>query len=389
MFHDVQPERTATLVESGKDQAQRGAVDRERIDAAHAFAPADPVAADPGLGAKVAFLSSPESYVEPTKRVEVLETHMSWVFLTDTTAWKLKKPARTPYLDFSSEALRRADCEEELKLNRRLAADVYEAVVPLALDARGRLRLGADGHAVDWLVRMRRLPSDRMLDRLLRQNTLKPGELEHAIERLACFYRDAPRVAMPPARYRARFVEEIAENRRELATPAYELPLESVGTTCARQLSLLSARSDLFDARVERIVEGHGDLRPEHICLEERAKIIDCLEFSPELRLLDPADELSFLALECERLGSPELASTIFATYTAVTGDAPPAVLLEFYQSFRASVRARIAIRHLADAAPREPARWLGQARGYLTLAREHAERCTSPSSAKVSDRRQ
>jgi aminoglycoside phosphotransferase family enzyme len=382
MFHDVQPERAAALVESRKDQAQPAGVGRERIDA-------DPAAADPGLGAKVAFLSNPESYAEPTTRVEVLETHMSWVFLTDTTAWKLKKPARTRYLDFSSEALRRADCEEELKLNRRLSDGVYEAVVPLALDAQGRLRLGADGHAVDWLVRMRRLPGARMLDRLLREHALKPAEIERAIERLSRFYCDAARVAMPPARYRERFVEEIAENRRELATPAYELPLEPIEATCASQLALLSFRADLFEARAGRLVEGHGDLRPEHICLEERPQIIDCLEFSPELRLLDPADELSFLALECERLGSPELASTIFATYTAVTGDAPPAVLLDFYRSFRASVRARIAIRHLADAAPREPVRWLGQARAYLTLAREHVERCTSSSSAEVSDRRQ
>jgi aminoglycoside phosphotransferase family enzyme len=234
---------------------------------------------------------------------------------------------------------------------------------------------------------MRRLSGDRMLDRLLRQNTLKPGELEHAIERLACFYRDAPRVAMPPARYRGRFAEEIAENRRELATPAYELPLESVEKICARQLALLSAHPGLFDARVAHIVEGHGDLRPEHICLEARPQIIDCLEFSRELRLLDPADELSFLALECERLGSPELASTIFATYTAVTSDAPPVVLLDFYRSFRACVRARIAIRHLADAAPREPAHWSAQARAYLALAREHVERCTSLS-AQASDHR-
>jgi uncharacterized protein len=330
---------------------------------------------DPGLGAKVAFLSRPESYPIPTMRVDAVETHMSWVFLTDRDAWKLKKPVRTRYLDFSTEALRRADCEQELRLNRRLADGVYEGTLPLAVDAEGRLRLGAGGYVVDWLVRMRRLPGGRMLDRLLRERALEPGEIERAIERLARFYRDAPRVVMPSTRYRTRFVEEIAENRRELATPAYGLPLESIETTCTRQLALLSARPELFDARAGRIVEGHGDLRPEHICLEETPQIIDCLEFSRELRLLDPADELAFLALECERLGSPGLAATIFATYAAVTGDAPPETLVDFYQSYRACVRARIAIRHLADTAPREPARWSAQARAYLALARDHIER--------------
>jgi len=353
---------------------------RERIDAARPVASADRAAADPGLGAKVAFLSRPESYSEPTKAVDVLETHMSWVFLTETTAWKLKKPVRSRYLDFSTEAARRLDCEEELRLNRRLSEGVYLGSVPLALDADRGLCLGAGDNVVDWLVKMRRLPGERMLDRLLRERMLRCEDLVRAIERLARFYRDAAPVSMLPAQYRARFVAEIAENRRELGAPVYGLPLESIEATCAQQLALLERQPGLFDERVftGRIVEAHGDLRPEHICLEERPQIIDCLEFSRELRLLDPVDELGFLALECERLGAPELATTIFGTYTAVTGDAPPAVLVHFYQSYRACVRAKIAIRHLADTAPREPAKWPAQARAYLTLARGHLERCTA-----------
>ena len=353
---------------------------RERIDAARPVASADRAAADPGLGAKVAFLSRPESYSEPTKAVDVLETHMSWVFLTETTAWKLKKPVRSRYLDFSTEAARRLDCEEELRLNRRLSEGVYLGSVPLALDADRGLCLGAGDNVVDWLVKMRRLPGERMLDRLLRERMLRCEDLVRAIERLARFYRDAAPVSMLPAQYRARFVAEIAENRRELGAPVYGLPLESIEATCAQQLALLERQPGLFDERVftGRIVEAHGDLRPEHICLEENPQIIDCLEFSRELRLLDPVDELGFLALECERLGAPELATTIFGTYTAVTGDAPPAVLVHFYQSYRACVRAKIAIRHLADTAPREPAKWPAQARAYLTLARGHLERCTA-----------
>jgi aminoglycoside phosphotransferase family enzyme/predicted kinase len=359
---------------------------RERIEAARPFAPADPAVVDPGLGAKVAFLSRPESYAEPTKRVEVLETHMSWVFLTDTTAWKLKKPVRSRYLDFSTEAARRVDCEEELRLNRRLSEDVYLGSVPLALDADGGLRIGGADNVVDWLVKMRRLPGERMLDRLLRERKLQREGFARVIERLARFYRDAAPVTMLPAQYRARFVAEIAENRRELGAPVYGLPLESIEATCAQQLALLERQPGLFDERVftGRIVEAHGDLRPEHICLEESPQVIDCLEFSRELRLLDPADELGFLTLECERLGAPELATTILGTYTAVTGDAPPAVLVHFYQSYRACVRAKIAIRHLADAAPREPAKWPAQARAYLALAREHLQRCAAAELARA-----
>jgi aminoglycoside phosphotransferase family enzyme len=335
-----------------------------------------PPASDPGSGPKLAFLCRPESYPSPTRCVELVETHMSWVFLTDTEGWKLKKPVRTRYLDFSSAALRRADCEEELRLNRRLTDGVYRGVVPLSLDAEGRLTLGADGRPVDWLVRMRRLPAERMLDRLLRERAMRPEALEPAVERLAAFYREAPRIDMPAARYRERFAAEIAENRRELARPAYGLPRETVEALCASQLELLEQRAPLLAERTARVVEAHGDLRPEHVCLEKPPQIIDCLEFSRELRLLDPADELSFLALECERLGAPELGPTIFGAYARITGDAAPAPVLDFYRSFRAALRARIAIGHLADAAPREPARWTAQAERYVLLARAYAERC-------------
>ncbi|HUH93849.1 MAG TPA: AAA family ATPase [Casimicrobiaceae bacterium] len=331
---------------------------------------------DPGLGPKLAFLCRRESYPHTTSRVDVVETHMSWVFLTDSEAWKLKKPVRTRYLDFSSEPLRRADCEAELRLNRRLSDDVYRAVVPLSLDADGRLTLGADGRAIDWLVRMRRLAAERMLDRLLGKRAVRPEALEPAIERLAAFYRDAPGIDMAHTRYRERFAEEIAENRRTLIRPAYGLSRSVVDGVCDAQLELLEALAELLGARAARVVEAHGDLRPEHICLETPPQIIDCLEFSRELRLLDPADELAFLALECERLGAPELGGAILAVYTRVTGDAPPPLLLDFYRSMRAGLRARIAIAHLADAAPREPARWTAQAEAYLALAGAYARRC-------------
>ena len=141
---------------------------RERIDTIRPFAPANRRTVDPGLGAKVAFLSRTESYAEPTERVEVVETHMSWVFLTDTTAWKLKKPVRSRNLDFSTEAARRANCEEELRLNRRLSAGRIPWHRCRSRSTPGVACDWAKGDTVvDWLVKMRRLPGERMLDRLL------------------------------------------------------------------------------------------------------------------------------------------------------------------------------------------------------------------------------
>src|SRR5690348_10060399 len=118
----------------------------------------------PGIEQKVAFLSRPESYPGHVELVERKETHMSWIFLTEMHVWKLKKPVRTDYSDFSTVEARRHNASNEVRLNRRLTKDVYLGVVPLALASGGSLRLGGDGEAVDWLVVMRRLPANRMLD---------------------------------------------------------------------------------------------------------------------------------------------------------------------------------------------------------------------------------
>ena len=348
-----------------------GAVNRCSADT-HALA-----AVDPGLGAKVAFLSLPASYPEPTSQVDTVETHMSWVFLTDRHAWKLKKPVRSHDVDFTLEFARRLNCGEELRLNRRLSDDVYLDIVPLLLDAGGRLRLAGDGRAIDWLVKMRRLPAARMLDCLILGGLATSQDVQRVVTRLARFYRDSAPVAVAGAAYRDEFAKGIAENLRELSIPAYGLSAELIAAIAMQQRGLLEQWPELLDerARAGRIIEAHGDLRPEHICLEGAPQIIDCLEFSRALRILDPADELAFLALECERLGAPAFAATIFETYAEVTDDVPPAPLLAFYRSYRACVRAKLAIRHLDDPTPREPSKWAVHAQNYLQLARQYGAR--------------
>ncbi len=330
--------------------------------------------ADPGLGAKVAFLSLPASYPEATTQVATVETHLSWVFLTDRHAWKLKKPVRSPDFDFTTVTARRLNCAEELRLNRRLSDDVYLDIVPLSLDGGGRLQFSADDHAIDWLVKMRRLPAARMLDRLIVGGVATNDDVRHVVCRLARFYGASAPVGISGTDYREGFAQNIAANLRELGAPAYGLPAELIASIGRQQRTLLEHRPELFDARAQsgRIIEAHGDLRPEHICLEAEPQIIDCLEFSRELRILDPADELAFLALECQRLGAPAFAATIFETYTGITGDLPPPPLLAFYRSYRACVRAKLAIWHLNDPEPREPSKWVARAQDYLQLASWH-----------------
>jgi uncharacterized protein len=332
----------------------------------------------PSLESKVAALCQPGAYPEIPPRVEAMETHMSWVFLTRAHVFKLKKPVRYDGLDFSTPEARLFFCDEELRLNRRLAADVYLDVVTLRQDAAGALRIGTEGTVVDWLVMMRRLPATIMLDHLLAQKQAQAGQIREVATTLADFYRGLPPAITDPARYLERLARDIDELERKLCDPDVAFREEETRRLCARLRSILRARPDLFASRVQagKIVEGHGDLRPEHICMETPPVVIDCLEFSVELRTLDIADELGFLALECERLSAPHLGAVLFDVYGERTGDRPDAALIDYYQALRACVRAAIAIWHLKESRYRGLAKWPMRARHYLQLAEQHLQRC-------------
>lgn len=328
------------------------------------------------LAQKVAFLSSPDAYPEAPRQVEAVETHLSWVFLTDRHAWKLKKPQRLDHHDLSTAAAREHHCRVELRLNRRLAEDVYLDVVPLFAVPPERLSFAAEGEPVEWLLKMRRLPRSLMLDTLLRGHELRRRDLHGLLELLACFYRMSAPEPLTGAHYRGRIAARVAENTRELARFPREIPADAAPRLAGRQLAFMRLESQLIDGRVDAglVVEGHGDLRPEHICLETQPRIIDCLEFSRELRIVDPAAELGFLALECERLGAEEAASWILPMYAEISGDRVDPRLVHFYQSVHACIRARLAMGHLLDPASDHHGRWPPVARRYLELAASHLD---------------
>ncbi len=333
-------------------------------------APTDPV----GLALKVEFLKRPESYPESPHTVEPLETHLAWVFLTDRHAYKLKKPVRLPFLDFRTTEARRLDAEAEVLLNRRLAPGVYLEVVPLTVDHAGHLRLGPDGTPVDWLVKMRRLPRGRMLDIAIAARTIERSALRPVAEHLAGFYRQAQVAGLTPQGYRDWLRAEIDAHALALEEPRYDLPGTTIRETAAAQRAFLKQQAGTLDARVlaGRIIEGHGDLRPEHVCLGPPPVIIDCVEFNRDFRILDQADELAYLGMECERLGDAEVGAALLAHFRRASGDDPPDLLVHFYKSFRALLRAKLAAWHLDDRTVARPSLWVNRARTYLTLARQH-----------------
>lgn len=329
------------------------------------------------LDTKVSFLRRPDAYPDRPDRVETLETHMSWVFLTDRFAYKLKKPVRYAYLDFRTLEARRQDCLEEVRLNRRLAEQIYLGLVPITEDASGALYLDGEGRTVDWLVHMRRLPEGRMLDHLLTAGKAKPEDMHRVGQRLAYFYRDEPPIESDPHEYLIGFEDDLDENLDELTDPFFGLPTDRIERICDRQRCFLTNHPGPLHQRVNQgwLIEGHGDLRPQHVCLMEEPVVIDCLEFKRSFRILDAADELAYLALECERLEAPWASDQLFAPYCAITGDQPPPAVVSFYKSFRAVLRAKIAIWHNREQNVAQPQKWIRRALHYLDLAERHAER--------------
>jgi aminoglycoside phosphotransferase family enzyme len=332
---------------------------------------------DVDLPTKVTFLRRPDSYPERPSQVDVIETHMSWVFMTDEHVYKLKKPVRHSFVNFGTLEARSYYCQEAIRLNRRLAEDVYLGVVSLTVDRSGELRLGGGGKPVESLVKMRRLPRDRMLDRAIEQDSVSLEEVQRLAQVLAAFYRHAKSMTISAEEYRKRLRRDIKINYQELLDPDYPLPPTRLEHLQAKQLGLLENEPQLFASRVEadRIIEAHGDLRPEHVCLTDRPVVIDCLEFNRDFRILDAVDELAYLAVECEYAGADPIGEVVLDTYRKEAADEPPSKLIHFHKSYRAALRARLSIWHVKDRHAREHTKWIRRTDRYLRLAEKYGDR--------------
>jgi aminoglycoside phosphotransferase family enzyme len=331
---------------------------------------------EPSLADKIDFLMRSDSYRPPARDVLRHETHMSEVFLADGKVYKLKKPVRFPYLDFSTLARREAACRAELRLNRRLAPDVYRNVVPLVRSPSG-LAIGGTGAVVDWLVVMNRLDETEMLDRVIEEGHLHRAQLDRVAAVLVQFYRHAPAVFVSRALHWTQLWRSLAYNRRILLDPRFHLPAGFTRYIDAVQRRFLAERVELLAERVRRrcIIDGHGDLRPEHIWIGDPVRIIDCLEFNARLRMVDPLDEIAFLCLECERLGAAWAGEYLRRRVMHALHDGHADELFIFYRCHRATLRARLAIAHLLEPDQRTPEKWPLLARAYLRLAGADAVR--------------
>ncbi|HET9428577.1 MAG TPA: hypothetical protein VFO69_09485 [Allosphingosinicella sp.] len=325
----------------------------------------------PSSKAVVDFLSTASAFPGRPTRVERIETHMSWVFLAGDLVYKMKKPLRLDFVDFSTLEARRRNCERELALNQRLAPGIYLDVVPLMQRADGELELGGSGVPVEWLVVMCRLHERRLLDRAVAAGAATESDIDGLCDLLAAFYCETPQIDIAPDELVAWWRGLVVLSERSLTDPRFGLaradvadPLQALHDFLNRDAGLLAAR-----AVGRRILDGHGDLRPEHVHLGPPTRVIDRLEFDERLRRADPFDEAEFLGLECERLGADWIGRRLREGLERRLLDRPPVPLLRFYRCYRACLRARLSIEHLRDPEPRTPERWPRQARAYLMLA--------------------
>jgi aminoglycoside phosphotransferase family enzyme len=327
------------------------------------------------LKEKVKFLSQPLSYQGATK-VEVLETHMSWVFLTDRYVYKLKKPVTYPFLDFSTLPARHKFCMEEVRVNQPLGGDTYLGVVPLK-SFRGLMQLEGMGEPIDWLVKMRRLPMEWMLHTAIMDRTVRNEWVLQAAEKLVDFYVASVPVRLDAEHFRRKNVMDIELDSGELLDSRFKLKDPLVVAVTTDLLHFLIKHAELFDQRIAdgKVIDAHGDLRPEHICLGPHPVIIDRIEFNKDLRVMDIAEELSALALECDILGSPGTGQLFYNVYRWRSQDKIPDMLIQFYKAKRAFLRARLSIWHLLEEKYlAEETKWRSRCEAYLKAADAYCE---------------
>lgn len=320
---------------------------------------------------EVCFMKQASAYPFKTDAIEVKETHMSWVFLVDGWAYKLKKPVKYPFLDLSCAEARRQNAKEEVRLNKRFARGVYKGVIPIKIDTNGKPTISGNGKIVDWLVLMKRIPDEDMLDYAIIHQKVHQMQVKKSAELLVNYYKKAEPVIIGPGGFRQRLKDDIAATCLGLSNPALPFNLPQIKRLADGLCHFLDEQAPLFERRAngKKIIEVHGDLKPEHIRLKPGPAIIDCLEFSRDLRVQDMAEEISFLAMECEMLGNFDVGSIYFDAYIALTDDKVPGALITFYKLKGAFRRAFLVARHLLEAPYQDDLQWVAKSNRYLQLA--------------------
>lgn len=330
------------------------------------------------LPSAVRAMLDPSIYPHVVASVSLLQTQISFIFLTGTYVYKIKKPVDLGYLDYTTLAKREYFCHQELKLNSRLSSSVYLEVVPIVRQ-NNHISLGGTGEVVEHAVKMRQLPSDRMMDVLLSRNHVSQEMVERLAMKLAGFHQRAQTNA-EIASYGS--LNAILANTEEnfdqtLAYVGVSLSPEQYRNIRAYTDSFAGQNHELFEERKKagKTRDCHGDLHSAHVCFVEDICIFDCIEFNDRFRYCDVASEIAFLAMDLDYHHHPLLSSQFVDAYVSAAQDKDLPRLVNFYKCYRAYVRGKVGSFKLADplVPQEEKTGVLAAARRYFELAHLYA----------------
>ena len=300
-------------------------------------------------------MSRPEFYPHGPSSVEVIQTHISFIFIAGDYVYKVKKAVDFGFLDFTTLEKRKFYCGEELRLNRRLAPEFYLEVVEISEDKNGKIAMGPGGKIIDYAVKMKRLPEDRMLKGLLLEGKVDLPDMERVARRVSDFHRQADTGGRIDENGGLHVIRKNQDENFE-QTGKYigmTIPEEQYRFIQSFINDFMDGNRSLFERRVKghRIRDCHGDLHIEHICLADGIVIFDCIEFNERFRFGDVAAEVAFLAMDLDFNGYPDHARAFVDAYVRFSGDRELAKLLNFYRTYYAYVRGKVISFRLDDRA--------------------------------------
>jgi aminoglycoside phosphotransferase family enzyme len=341
------------------------------------------------LNPLVRALTMPEIYPHDVSPIRMVETHVSWIFFAGDYVYKVKKPVDFGFLDFTSLNRRKLFCQREVEFNRRLSPDVYLGVVEIRLQD-GAYSIGGQGDVVEYAVKMRRLPDDRVLNDLLARNRVSIEDIGQVAVKIAEFHRDTPVVletqSSPQFSALAHRVEENFQ-QTERYVGRY-LSRDEYDDIVAYSRAFLKNNQRLLEARARdgRIIEGHGDLHAANIFLADGVRIIDAIEFNDRFRILDVAEDVAFLAMDLDCHERRDLSQALIDTYVEQSGDSDIFGLLDFFKCYRAYVRAKVNLMRLdaPEISARERSQALIFANTYFHLAHSYTQVLPAPTMVLV-----
>jgi aminoglycoside phosphotransferase family enzyme len=323
-------------------------------------------------------LMRPEAYEEQPGRIELTQTHISFVFLTENFVYKVKKAVNLGFLDFKTLEKRRFFCEKELELNKRLCRGMYLEVVPI--NRSNVIKIKGEGETVEYAVKMKRMPQEKMMSNLLEENKVDCKLIEEIAKIIAEFHSKAETntrisefgsLAIIETNWKENFEQTREFVGKTISMADFELISERIDHFMKRNVSF-------FERRIEegRVRDCHGDIHSGNIFVADRIYIFDAIEFNERFRYSDVASDIAFLAMDLDFKDRADLSSFFVETYVKYSGDQELTKLLPFYKCYRAYVRGKVVSFKLKDSSlgSEEKRAAMKEAKAYFKLASAYAK---------------